>query len=74
MNKSQFEDTMLEMGGISSKDLKRRFLDEYGITMQIPAFYIQDAKIFPSDPRFSVQVVNYVLPETEIRVNTFEED
>ena len=74
MNKSQFEDTMMEMGDISSKDLKQRFLDEYGISMQIPAFYIQDAKIFPSDPKFSVQVVNYVLPDTEIMVNTFEED
>ena len=39
-----------------------RFCEQYGVDMQIPAFYVQAAKIFPQDPPYCVQVVNYVLP------------
>ena len=47
----------------SQKKNMATFVDQYGVSMEIPAFYIQAAKIFPADERYCLQVVNYVLPE-----------
>ena len=52
-----------EQGG-QKKNMKT-FVDQYGVSMEIPAFYIQAAKIFPADERYCLQVVNYVLPKVE---------
>jgi len=34
----------------------------YGIEFEIPSVYVQDAKIFPSDPSYYLQLVNYAMP------------
>jgi len=38
--------------------------------MEIPAFYIQDAKVFPQDQSYTLMVVNYVLPQDDIVVRS----
>jgi len=37
-------------------------LCNYGIEFEIPSVYVQDAKIFPSDPSYYLQLVNYAMP------------
>ena len=50
--------------------------------MEIPAFYVQNAKIYPGDTNYYVQVVSFVLPYkikvgdkyVEKTVKTFDEN
>ena len=41
----------------------KEFTNFYGISVDFPAMYIQYAKFYPLDPRYSIQVIKYVLPE-----------
>ena len=41
-------------------------MDHYGVNMEIPAFYMLDAKAYPGDPAYCVQIVRYVLPKQVI--------
>lgn len=59
----------LEAGAGQKKNMDA-FVNNYGVSMEIPAFYIQAAKIFPAEPRYCVQVVNYVLPDSDLKVRT----
>ena len=40
----------------------KEFTKFYGISVDFPAMYIQYAKFYPLDPRYSLQVIKYVLP------------
>ena len=38
------------------------FVNEFGVNIDIPAFYVQDAKVVPHDPSYCLMVVSYVIP------------
>lgn len=43
---------------------KQTFLHKYGFESEIPTFYLMDAKIFPSDVRYTLKVIKYVIPKS----------
>jgi hypothetical protein len=45
---------------------KMIFIKKFGITVDLPALYVQDAKFSKSDPSYCLQLVNYVLPQSDV--------
>lgn len=49
----------------SAASNKKHFIQKYGISCQIPSLYIQQAIICKKNPIYSIQVLNYVLPDKD---------
>ena len=47
---------------------KQIFLKKYGFESEILTYYLLDAKIYPADVKYSVKVVKYVIPQTELSI------
>ena len=52
-------------------------MNAYGVSVDIPAFYISQSAIYPNDPYMYLQTVHYILPDQEssedtIRVHTYD--
>ena len=45
------------------EDLRPKFIKDYGISIQIPAYYHYDAKFFPGDPDFVVTMGFHVIQD-----------
>ena len=43
----------------------KQFITNHGIKMQIPALYIRDCKLYPSDPNYMFQIINHCLPSQQ---------
>ena len=41
----------------------KTFVNNYGIKIDIPGFYIQCAKFFPTNPQYCVQIIRYKTPD-----------
>lgn len=37
-------------------------MKKYGVEVELPAFYIQDAKLYPQNIKYCLKVVKYVIP------------
>ena len=41
----------------------KKYMDEYGITLDVPSLYAQDAKFFRTDPNYCLKLLNVVNPK-----------
>lgn len=56
----------------SVADIKNKIIADYGVKLEIPAFYITEAKMCPHPGRSNmfIQVVYYVLPDSDSKIDT----
>lgn len=47
---------------------KAIFRKKYGVELELPAFYIQDAKLYPKNIKYCLKVVKYAIPRTNMKV------
>ena len=40
-------------------------MENFGVSFELPSIYVQDAKFFPTDPRFNLQLINFAFPESD---------
>ena len=40
-------------------------MENFGIEFSLPSLYVKDAKIYPSDPRYNLQLINMSFPISE---------
>lgn len=48
-----------------AKDNQKLFLQNYGIDVHIPTFFVIDSRIWPSNPDYIFSLIKYVLPERQ---------
>ena len=41
------------------------FMDNYAVKFEIPSLYVQEAKIYPLQQQYTLQLVNYCVPQTD---------
>jgi hypothetical protein len=51
-----------EADAVDFTEIKTSFLENYGVSVDLPGFYIQDSKMWPGDPDFCIQVIRYSIP------------
>jgi hypothetical protein len=39
-------------------------VNNYGVSFDFPAMYVRNAKFYPPDPNFSLQIIKYVIPSS----------
>lgn len=55
----------------SAKHNKKKFMDTFSVDFQLPSLYVLDAKAYPKNPKYCVQLVKYQLPhDQELSVHT----
>lgn len=53
----------------------KAYMENYGVEFLLPALFVQDALIYPVDPVYSIQLINYVFPiNDEFSVSTHNLD
>ena len=67
LNKMRNEDSQIQTNVISesAQDYKQKYMKKYGVSFTIPNLSIQSAVWYPKDPSYFIQIVNYVIPETD---------
>ena len=51
------------------------YMDNYGVSFELPSIYVHDAKFFPNDPKNNLQLVNFAFPESddfEVAMHNFD--
>lgn len=51
------------------------YMDNFGVSFQLPSIYIHDALFFPTDPRNNLQLVNFAFPNAdgfEVAMHNFD--
>ena len=41
------------------------YMENFGVSFELPSIYVQDAKMFPRDPRYNLQLINFAFPESD---------
>jgi hypothetical protein len=49
-------------GAINQDMNKRIFIKKYGVKIDVPSYYVLDAKIYPGDGNYSLKVIKYSMP------------
>jgi hypothetical protein len=49
----------------SAEQNMKSYMDNFGIQFNLPSLYVKDAKIYPADPRYNLQVINHCFPIEE---------
>ena len=47
----------------TENDLRKIYIENYGVKMEFPAYYIQDAKFVPHEPDLIVQMAQHIIPK-----------
>ena len=47
----------------TENDLRKIYIENYGVKMEFPAYYIQDAKFVPHKPDLIVQMAQHIIPK-----------
>ena len=42
---------------------KKQYRELFGMTLEIPAFYVLEGKFYPSNTNFQILIVKYQMPE-----------
>ncbi len=53
-----------EMAHASAAANKLKYMENFGINFEIPSLYVQDSKIYPKDPKYNLQLVQFGIPRT----------
>ena len=57
--------------GKEQKKNKKVFIRKYGVEVLLPAFYIQDAKLYPKNISYCLKVVKYAIPKNKMKVTSY---
>jgi hypothetical protein len=61
--------------GAKNQDLNKRvFIKKYGVIVDLPSYYVLDAKIYPKNLEFCLKVIKYSIPKTTQKVNNYKVD
>lgn len=41
-------------------------MNNFGVTIEIPTIYVQDAKFYKKDPRYCLKLISYITPSTKV--------
>ena len=47
----------------TAADNKELYMKNYAIRYTIPSLYVYDSKMYPLNPRYTIQLINYCYPE-----------
>ena len=62
------DDDIMDIKKVTNTDYKTKmehYMNNYGVSIDIPGFYIQCAKFYPQNPEYCVQIIKYVIPKYE---------
>ena len=50
---------------ISGSENMKNYMEDYGMSIDVPSLYVQDAKFFKTNPDYCLKILNVVNPESK---------